>query len=92
MTITSPLGIANNNKRRKVQPTLDSFFGGGTLRIAEAFNADGGIRGCMCAYCGDRKTPQGITNHLAWHVRKGHTKNVYSGLLLPPPNPRGLSI
>jgi hypothetical protein len=43
MTITSLLGIANNNKRRKVQPTLYSFFGGGTLRIAKAFNAEGGM-------------------------------------------------
>jgi hypothetical protein len=76
MTITSLLGIANNNKRQEVQPTLDSsFFGGGTLKIAEAFNAEHGIRGCKCAHCGDWKTSQGITNHLAWHVRNGHTKN-----------------
>jgi hypothetical protein len=76
MTITSRLGIANKNKKRKVQPTLDSFFGGGTLRIAEAFDERGiRIRGCKCAYCGDWKTPQDITNHLAWYVRKGHPKN-----------------
>jgi hypothetical protein len=53
MTITFLLGIANNNKKRKVQPTLDSFFGGGgTLIITEAFDERGIRGGCEYAYCG----------------------------------------
>jgi hypothetical protein len=75
MTIASLLGIANNNKRQIVQPTLDSFFGGGaTLRTADDFD-EHGIRGCKCAYCGVWNTPQGMPNHVASHVRKGDTRN-----------------